>query len=301
MKEKTLLLGNGLNRTLKYSRSWADLMIELGSTAREEDRIPYPIDFEQMAASRGGIAGNRSNDAYKQLRTKMSNIVKEIDTSDPNQVHLRFRNLGMKSVITTNYDTIFESMYEYDELLSNPGGYKNILKPIFCSVDIDFYHAHGLGRWKNTLCLSHEHYISLITKIRDTFFTDKGNENKQIISEIIRGKAKRTGTWPELLFTTDVAIVGFELDYSEIDFWWLLAQRAAIFAPCHNMYEYENTITYYCIDINNRQNQLVNPNPEQLGRMNALQALGVSVCRVTAKSYEEGYIQIADRIKQSWV
>lgn len=295
MREKSLLLGNGINRTLDSSVSWAELMKKLGSTATEEDEIPYPIDFEQIAADKGGMVGNRSSDAYKQLRENMSSIIEGINKSPAGEAHQAFRSLGMSNVITTNYDSIFESMFICNQLVSNPGGYKNILAPVSEGDGVYFYHAHGLGKWKNTLCLSHEHYISLITKIRNLFFTDSDDENKENLTEIIKGENATTRTWPELLFTTDVAIVGLELDYSEIDFWWLLAQRAAIFAPCHNLTEFENSIVYYYVDC-----PMAQKSSSFYGRMNALKALGVSAQSVDAKDFPSGYKKMAGMIRESW-
>ena len=295
MREKTLLLGNGLNRTLKNSVSWSELMKRLGSTASAEDQVPFPIDFEQIAANLGGMTGNRTNDAYKQLREKMSGIVGGVDKAEPGEIHLAFRNLGMSNVITTNYDSIFESMFDREELITNPGGYKNILTPVSRGGGIGFFHAHGLGKWKNTLCLSHEHYISLIAKIRNLFFTDATDENLESITGIIKGEVETTGTWPELIFTTDVAIVGLELDYSEIDFWWLFAQRAAIFAPCNHFDEFANKITYYYVDITSDKETSAHS-----GRMRALQALGVEPFPIEAESYSDGYQKLAKVLAESW-
>lgn len=292
MNNKTLLLGNGLNRTLENSLSWRELMKELGSTASEEDRIPFPIDFEQIAAKQGGMVGRRRDDAYKRLREKMSDIVTGMDNSAAGEVHQAFKNLGQQHVITTNYDSLFESMYDCEQLITNPGGSKNILKSVSRSRDVDFYHAHGIGKWKNTLCLSHEHYISLITKIRTTFFTDSNDENKEILSSIIKGEIESTGTWPELLFTTDVAIVGLGLDYSEIDLWWLLAQRAALFSPCHQLSQFENSIVYYYVN-----SPAATSDSAFHGRMHALEALGVEVRPVDAADYPDGYLKIAKMIQ----
>lgn len=293
--EKTLLVGNGLNRTLENSLSWSELMNELGSTTSEEERVPFPIDFEQIAARNGGIVGGRTSDAYKRLREKMSQIVERMNDSVAGEVHKSFADLGMQHVITTNYDSIFESMFDCDALITNPGGYKNILTSISKGNGIEFYHAHGLGKWKNTLCLSHEHYISLITKIRNTFFTDIEDENKENLTAIIKGTAASTGTWPELLLTTNVAIVGLELDYSEIDLWWLLAQRAAIFASFRQLARFENSITYYYVNCPPMKN-----GPSFLGRMHALEALGVNVQPVGADDYSSGYKKIAEKIKKLW-
>lgn len=295
MREKTLLLGNGLNRTLKSSLSWREFMDELGSTTSEEDQVPFPIDFEQIAARQGAMAGRRSDDAYGCLREEMSEIVKGMNSAIAGEVHQAFRNLGMRHVVTTNYDSIFESMYDLDQLVQNPGGYKNILEPVFGNRDTDFYHAHGLGKWKNTLCLSHEHYISLISKIRSTYFTDAKDENKEILSNIIRGEMQGKGMWPELLFTTDVAIVGLGLGYSEIDLWWLLAQRAAIFSPYHDLKQFENTISYYYV-----KPQSVKFDSAFCGRMHALEALSVKVEPVNADDYPSGYMKMAAKISDAW-
>lgn len=295
MRERTLLLGNGLNRTLQNSLSWSDLMKQLGSTTNNEDEVPFPIDFEQIAANQGCMVGSRQNDAYKLLRGKMSDIVDRLNSATAGEVHQAFRNLGMSNVITTNYDSIFESMYDCKPILKQAGGYKNILTAISESSSIKFYHAHGLGKWKNTLCLSHEHYISLITKIRNLFFTDTNDENKERLTEIIKGEADSTETWPELLFTTDVAIVGLELDFSEIDFWWLLAQRAAIFAPCNHFDEYANSIDYYYINIDSETATKAHD-----GRMRALQSLGVNPHSIQASNYQEGYLDLAKLLGESW-
>lgn len=57
MNQKTLFLGNGLNRTLKDDISWAELMRKLGSQESEGSNVPFSIEFEQLAARRGCLVG----------------------------------------------------------------------------------------------------------------------------------------------------------------------------------------------------------------------------------------------------
>lgn len=135
----------------------------------------------------------------------------------------------------------------------------------------------------------------LLQKNRNTFFTDIEDETKENLTAIIKGTAASTGTWPELLFTTNVAIVGLELDYSEIDLWWLLAQRAAIFASFRQLARFENSITYYYVDRSPMKNS-----SSFRGRMHALEALGVYVQPVSADDYPSGYKKIAEKIKKLW-
>lgn len=75
MKRKTLFLGNGLNRTLKGGVSWSELMRKLGSQEPEGSNVPFPIEFEQLAARRGCLVGKRHVDPYKDLRNM---IVEEV-------------------------------------------------------------------------------------------------------------------------------------------------------------------------------------------------------------------------------
>lgn len=291
--DKTLLLGNGLNRCTENGFSWADLMERLGSTSGIDENVPFPIQFEEIAAKTGCMIGKRRTDPYKELREKLSAAV--IDSNQkPGDAHTAFRDLKMGHVVTTNYDTVFESMFDLEYPLINPGSSRNVLVPVFKTAETRFYHAHGLASWKNTLCLGHEHYASLIGKIRGEFYTNKNDESEENLSDLIMGKREPKGIWPELLFTTDVAIVGLGLDYSEIDLWWLLSMRAALFSPNRNLGGYENQIVYYKAKVRSSETSY------ERGKMKALESLGVQVKTINADSYEDAYHQIAADIDENW-
>lgn len=70
---------------------------------------------------------------------------------------------------------------------------------------------------------------------------------------MVTGKRESKHIWPELFFTSDIAIVGLGLDYSEIDLWWLLSMRAALFSPNKGLIENENRIIFYQIDCRNEK------------------------------------------------
>lgn len=250
--DKTLLLGNGLNRTLKDGFSWADMLKDLGSDGDGGDSVPFPIQFEEIAAQRGCMIGKRRSDPYKEIRTEISGRIDGLDLC-AGEAHLAFRNIGMNHVVTTNCDTVFESMFDVRKSKENPGSSRNVLDAIFETPTVVFYHAHGLGSWKNTLCLGHEHYASLIGKIRSEFFTNVNDESQENITDLVTGKRESKHIWPELFFTSDIAIVGLGLDYSEIDLWWLLSMRAALFSPNKGLIENENRIIFYQIDCRNEK------------------------------------------------
>ena len=200
----------------------------------------------------------------------------------------------MKHVVTTNYDTVFESLFNTEKALKNPGSSRNVLGAVFKTSDTHFYHAHGLASWKNTLCLGHEHYVSLIGKIRGEFYTNKDDESKENLTDLVTGKREPKGIWPELLFATNVAIVGLGLDYSEIDLWWLLSVRAALFSPNKKLSEYENQIVYYQAKTCDQESA-----PAR-GKKKALESLGVQVKSIPAESYSKAYQEIAKCIDADW-
>lgn len=290
MSDKTLFVGNGLNRTLENGISWSDLMARLGSHASSEQSAPFPIEYEAIAAQRSNMLGNRG-DAYKQLRVELSELIQDQST-EGSKVYSSFRDIPFDHFVTTNYDCTFESMYDRIESYDvKVGSSRNILKPITKANHADFYHAHGVAKWRNTLCLGHDHYASLIGKIRNELRL-KDNCEYAFLRSLILGAEKSTTTWPEYLFTNDVAIVGLGLEYCESDLWWLLSLRASIFAKAGRIEAWANHITYYAID--------QQPNSKDLAKYGVLSRLGVDVVRIPTSNYADGYIEVASKIKRSW-
>lgn len=239
------------------------------------------------------MIGKRNADPYSELRLLISNEISSLGLTG-NECHMAFRNLGMNNIVTTNYDQIFESMFDVKKAIDNPGFSRNILCPVYKSQNIDFYHAHGLAIWKNTLCLGHEHYAALIGKIRNELYPNVDDEFAENLIALVMGKRDAKPIWPELLFATNVSIVGLSLDYSEIDLWWLLSMRAALFQPSKGLDKYANEITYYHIVTNARETSY------ERGKIAALEALGVQIRTVNSANYHDGYLNIAEQIKKSW-
>lgn len=292
--EKTLLVGNGLNRTLEAGISWNELMARLGSNEPEGSGIPFPLEFERIAASRGCLMGKRNIDSYKELKEKIVELISPMD-SQSNDVLESFRRLPFDHVVTTNYDQAFEHSFRDLEFVAGKvGSTRNVLIPVYRSGSVDFYHAHGIDRWKNTLCLGHEHYASLIGKIRNSFYPSN-DDGFDYLDKLVSGKIDSKGIWPEYLLTNDVAIVGFGLDYCESDFWWLLALRASLFAPCREFDRYANTITYYSVAIEDKGLDV-----RESCKMKALESFGVKVERTTDKTYKDAYKKIAGALSESW-
>lgn len=150
--EKTLFLGNGLNRTLENGLSWAEVLRQLGSKCCSEEHVPFPIEFEEIAAINGCTIGRRALDPYVELRSSLAKEIADLGLGS-NKCHEAFRVLNMEHVVTTNYDVIFDNLFTPEKVVTNPGSSRNILGPISKTQNTDFFHAHGVVPWKNTLCL----------------------------------------------------------------------------------------------------------------------------------------------------
>lgn len=294
MRDKTLFLGNGLNRTLPDGISWQGLMGKLGSNEPEGANVPFPIEFEQIAARRGCQIGRRDKDPYKELRQEIVDELVNLKC-DGSSVHSAYAKLPFNHVVTTNYDQAFETQFRGLQVSSkNFGSTRNILEAVSAAGDFDVYHAHGVDVLKRTLCLGHEHYASLIGKIRRYFYPN-GDDDNNILADLILNKVPSWGIWPEYLFTTDVAIVGFGLDYCETDIWWLLALRASTFNPHSGLQSRENQITFYEARIEGEPLSI-----HDKCHSDAIGALGVEVRPMFGRTYKEAYLKIAKEIEKSW-
>lgn len=70
--DKTLLIGNGLNRTLKSSISWEDLLDDIANEYGVEhiDNLPMPLEFERIVNTILRKSSNPSSQIYNDIKKK---------------------------------------------------------------------------------------------------------------------------------------------------------------------------------------------------------------------------------------
>lgn len=80
------------------------------------------------------------------------------------------------------------------------------------------WHIHGEARKKSSLVLTTDEYGRLV---RDILNVNNANKNKYAsFPENIR-----INTWIDYFMIADIYVLGFGLNFSEIDIWWLLNRR----------------------------------------------------------------------------
>ncbi len=228
----TVLFGNGFNRLSELNQSWDDLLKDIkGSSQFVNGDLPYTMIYERILFERHkhetNILGEESN-----IKEKIAKAYSKIQT---HSIYKNLYALNAHNYLSTNYD------YAYRDSISKEFNYQYINKStediysIRRRIEIlengkpatNIWHIHGEIRYPKTIMLGLDHYCGEIGKI-DNFI--KGNyeyvvDGKTIkldsIMDKLNGKKTDGISWVELFFTSNIYIVGFSFDFSEIDLWWM--------------------------------------------------------------------------------
>lgn len=254
---ETLFIGNGINRIKEFNKrnefdfSWKkvidDLKDEFNKTDYPIEDIPFPIVYEEIFLKTANKDQNTDieNKIRERLKTNLSNIRR-------NPLHDRIMSHNFENIITSNYDYgFFDGFKEKPDLKAYPDWESNSFfvekkekeKPIW-NIDYNtivygnigledkyrfrtyyeyerkkFWHVHGeIGNLK-TIVLGHEMYSNVISNMEQYFRKGLKEKNPFEFKEIKYG-------WLDLLFISNVSIVGLSLEFNEIDLWYALNIRA---------------------------------------------------------------------------
>lgn len=166
----------------------------------------------------------------------------------------------INNIITTNYDSGIEFILcdrcgyieqkpidMVPERIYNIRTYK-VFKDWETGHQVKLWKIHGDVNRIQSVTLGFDQYCGSIAKltgyVKGTYKSTqkKGHvECKVPIEEKCRKQEFDQLSWAELFFRTNVYIVGFGMDFSELDIWWLLNKRARLMLEVS---EINNTITY---------------------------------------------------------
>lgn len=255
-RPKVLLLGNGLCRAYG-GMSWDGLLDEI----KDKDAFPHPAHnyVIPMPLKAAMLANNTLSHKLRKIVAdgKVGNAKQEITqwqnfvftTKEMRSQIRKLVNCGFDYILTTNYS------YEIEAALLNRGA----LLPKDISVlmnyhevdnaqtqflintfnlvgDTSVWHIHGEARKPDSMVLGHYYYGKLLrrcvarldgsknaTEGGHSIYSGKEQEFKRNI------KAKRPqkiGSWIDAFVLGDVYILGFGMDFSEADLWWLVEYKS---------------------------------------------------------------------------
>lgn len=306
---RTLLVGNGLNRTLRGSCSWDELMASICPDELGYDRLsnaPSPIVFEIISSRNNRAVGRRGSDSYLKTKKRVCERVSKLSIED-GCIHNRLTELKVDNIITTNYDLCLEMAFSGNERFdqAETKSRKYLFEPTSVINGINFYHAHGIVSRAESICLGYEHYCGYIQRMREMLLDSSTSvDSVSRLFRLVCEEERESYRWPELFFTSNIDILGFSLDFAEIDFWWLLSLRSAFFTGAMGVpLKRENRVRYFDLikEGDGCSNQRV---PESVATKSAsLAGLSVEYEAIPLQGdepcdYYRAYNQLIDKLKR---
>lgn len=267
--KNSIFFGNGINRLSSRNISWNALLDNIKEGRRfQDDRLPNTMIYERIIMERPPIGIDVLYDEFR-VKEEISRLMNSID---PCEIYTDLFQLDCDNFITTNYD------YAFIESVRN---LPNVKLPIyeFSTEDVysirrlkeirfemqlkkDYWQIHGEIRKPATIMLGLDHYCGSIGKI-DNYIKGgyKYQNEHETVSEIsmqekLIDQTFNKSSWIELFFTSNIHILGFTFDFSEVDLWWILNKRARMKRTDILHDKISNKIYYYCSEIDEQKKGL---------------------------------------------
>ncbi len=222
--QKSIFLGNGINRLTNGNLGWNDIMNKLakdidgGELLKHKDYVPFTLIYEGFSSK----SSENSQRGATPLKKKVADLLSVMQF---NIFHKRFMNLGINHIITTNYDYSLEkSVSEYlePEYFRDEKRYSVFRRAKIENTNI--WHIHGEVADAATITLGHEQYSGQLENLRNHLKSKKKSPFRNRVDNFEDSDLKYS--WGDVFLRDEIHIVGFSLDYSEIDIWWLLTFKA---------------------------------------------------------------------------
>ena len=243
--KKVIFIGNGINR-ISNNLSWNNLLIELqqedlqGLKVNPEplpNSLPSTLKYEFILLSsyirrKFNINDEKEND--RQLKLKES-IAQKMSFFIGNEIYDRLVDIPSVQFITTNYDhvldkTLIDKGFKFVERNSSETLY-NIRR--FRSYEKEdsltkIFPIHGDIDAPKSITIDYNHYCGTVAKI-DSYLKGSYEWEKGVkivpIDKRIKNNDNYIYSWIDHFFFSDIHIIGFSLEWVEIELWWLLDKR----------------------------------------------------------------------------
>ena len=186
---------------------------------------------------RDKLKDSSSNFAYEQL--VMLNIEHFITTNYDQTLYNLLSAKGYKKSESNNTESLYSIRRKFG--LQNKEGVRKCIWPI-----------HGTIQYPKSIMLGLDHYCGSVGKIND-YIKGKYEYNKDNKSFVLDGiierlrgqKCEKPFSWIDLFFTHNIHILGFGLQYDEIDLWWILNKRQRYIKQYNKENLINNKIYFY--------------------------------------------------------
>lgn len=228
-RPRVLLVGNGINRAYNTCKSAEELIkaaLSRGKTVISYDLIRYlPFPMQIIAAT-----GNDVKSEMKEILKEMRNI----SVPDEQRVFIKkLLSCGFDAILTTNYSAEIEKAvfgnewsprYAYTDQKENPRTHfcNYRYTPLPLDKPASLWHIHGIANNADTTVIGNYYYGKLLSLV--------SNYAGRLIGDLKRCEAKdgiyQPKSWIDYFLLGDVYVMGFKMDFTESDIWWLLDYKS---------------------------------------------------------------------------
>lgn len=238
-----LWLGNGVNRCFSGD-SWKQIIEKILNDGHSNYT---PDQIYQLPATMQIIAATQDH-----VDTQMKDLAKDLCAQGNDGILQSFLqdnvlNLPLKHIITPNYTYELEKAVQgnYSTSPANRSRKKTqdgstkenqymlyrYSQPENKESGKCIWHIHGEACTPSTMVMGQYYYGQLIAQMQKYLSDNMGYY--KVCSK--NGVLPKTKSWLDLFMTQDVYVIGFAMDLSEIDFWWL---------ACYKKRHFDNTKIY---------------------------------------------------------
>ena len=148
------------------------------------------------------------NTVIDEVKKKIAQGIISIDLPG-DAVHKELKRLKLNGVMTTNYDVLIEKVFDNAYKYTGHNTNKYLFQPTSVIGNMPFFHIHGLADCNRSLCLGYEHYMGMVEHLRLEINKKKnGISNDMQIKRILCGEDPANGSWGELFYSSNIAILG---------------------------------------------------------------------------------------------
>lgn len=253
-RPQVLLIGNGILQAVTGTK-WDELLCYVSKSDLSDvkkllisrcNKIPYSIKANALSSF---------DDAERRGKYSTYLLEEYIDYYKyENKYIKRLLDVNCNTILTTNYtyeleNHIYNNFYattdetkrkyvcttnkKSEDSSKLPSGLSAFYRLQYKNgINKDIWHIHGEVRKKSSLVLTHDEYGRLTRDIL--------NFNRMVGNKYVNYKENlKVKSWVDYFMIADIYIVGFGLDYSEFDIWWLLNRRKREKAGCGKIFFFE--------------------------------------------------------------
>ncbi|MCQ2256635.1 MAG: SIR2 family protein [Bacteroidaceae bacterium] len=258
-RPQTLFIGNGFNRNQSDDFEWSQVL-NTGTELIVPRNLPYTHLYEKLyLPSTEEFFERKDETEFKAgIIRHLDNLMSKFPYEQFPEKYLNLFDgeyCPYQNIITTNYDYGIERalehigyIFQYEK--NREEKYSTYRRKCYKKGEqtVIVWHIHGEGHGKGdspkSIMLGYDHYCATTSRIQS--YVKNGVVRNYVVNKELKEKHRETKihympfimeeqgrnwdpasitTWIDTFFFSDMHIIGFGMDFSEIDIWWILNKR----------------------------------------------------------------------------